>query len=125
MTHDTMLDDGHNNLTPAVAITRNVPRPSLDVCHAHGPCLCCRRAADAAPECNGLAGDLALERPENEAAMVVCSAGRCSGEGVGRIDVEAGPVDAGGRCGQGVKGVPEERSRVRGIAISRTDSAQL
>jgi hypothetical protein len=85
--HDAPLsslpgEDGHDNLAFAVAVTRDVAGEGLDVRNE----LCLPRgsggATHAAVEENGLAGNLALEGAEDEAAR-----------GGGVEDVEAGPVD--------------------------------
>jgi hypothetical protein len=85
--HNTPLislpgEDGHDNLALAVAVAGDVAGEGLDVRDE----LCLPRggggATYAAVEENGLAGDLALEGAENEAAR-----------GGGVEDVEAGPVD--------------------------------
>ena len=56
----------NDNLTPGVAVTCNMPWKCLNVRHElRGPCRC-YGAADASTECNGLAGDFAMEGPKDQ-----------------------------------------------------------
>ncbi len=64
---------------------------------------CC--TADALAKRNGLACHFALERTQDELI------------GGARIqDIEAGPVDLIARRWQGMKGVPDQGCRIRGVA---------
>lgn len=104
-THLVILDNRHNNLALARSITRNVSRKLLHIRHQLGLLSLGRRSANTAPEGNGLACYLALERTKQELLRV------------SRVEeVEPGPIDAGRWSWQRVVRVPEERGCVGEVA---------
>lgn len=107
--HALALDhDGDDDFAFAGRVAGDVTWELLDVgdelsCLGGG---CC--AADSAAEVDGLAGDFALKRTQDEAWF-------CGRGGV-VVDVEAGPVYRGGGGGEGAVEVPEEGGGVGEVA---------
>lgn len=107
--HALALDhDGDDDFAFAGRVAGDVAWELLDVgdelsCLGGG---CC--AADSAAEVDGLAGDFALKRTQDEAWF-------CGRGGV-VVDVEAGPVYRGGGGGEGAVEVPEEGGGVGEVA---------
>ena len=64
--------DGHNNLTLRVAVARNVPRERVHVSHELRLASRSRRTTDSTAECDDLASDFALERPQDELRPFAC-----------------------------------------------------
>lgn len=106
-----MLHDGDDDLASAVAVAGDVAGKRVDVGHDMGALLRRGGAAHASAEGDGLAGDFAHERAEDEGLLLraVCCCRFIQ-------DVEAGPVDAavGGR--EGVVQMPEEGGGVGEVA---------
>ena len=100
------LDNRNNNLTPTPPITRNMSRERLHICYQLRLCFFRRSPTYTAPEIDGLACYLALERTEQELRRI------CWGS-----EVETCPVDGGGGRGQRVVGVPEEGCCVGEVAV--------
>ncbi|KAK1445326.1 hypothetical protein CCUS01_12653 [Colletotrichum cuscutae] len=68
--HQRVLDDDrHDDLAPAVPITRNVPRKGIDVGHELGLARGGGGAADAAAKGDLLAGDFAHEGAQDEGSF--------------------------------------------------------
>lgn len=83
MAYLPILDDRHNNLALARTVTSNVPRELLHIRYKLRQLRLRSSSADAAPEGNGLACYLTVERAEQELLRVR------------RVEkVKAAPVDA-------------------------------
>lgn len=105
-THSPVLDDGHDDFAPGVAVARDVAREPLDIRHQLSLLRRSCSAAHSSPERNRLAGHLALKRPEDELL------------GLARVQhIEAGPVHLTARGRERMEGVPQERGRVGGITV--------
>lgn len=135
-THLATDKNRHHNFTPTLGVAGNMSRKLQHVRHDDSLLGRGGGAAHALPEADLLASGLALERAQQQELVVgrrVCSrdshaagasafADRGRGDGRGKdwelvvADVEAGPVDGGGRGGEGGVGVPEEGGDVGEVA---------
>lgn len=98
-----------------------MPREAQHIIHNKGLLLQRRSTAHTLPEDDQLASGFTVERAEEEFLLlrvgvgwwVGCRRGRWGAAGKFVVaDVEAGPVDRGGRKGESGVGVPEERAYI-------------